>query len=111
MPNLKFLRSFLLLLLLKIAGTADNRRSDAGELESQVSVETSKGRRGPQPHSASQGRGDDVQLIGKNTFAMPRNVQTLGFPSRNKAQSEEAKEVEDENPKSNDEFRKMFLKG
>ncbi|KAL2477653.1 embryo defective [Forsythia ovata] len=84
---------------------------DRGEMDSEVSVETSKGRRGPQPQSASHRRGDDVQLKGKNTFAVPRNVRALGFPSRNKAQSEEAKEVGDEDPKSNDEFRKMFLKG
>ncbi|CAI9765278.1 unnamed protein product [Fraxinus pennsylvanica] len=93
----------------KTAGRSS--KFDRGEMNSEVSVESSKGRRGPQPQSAGQGHGDDVQLIGKNTFAMPRNVRALGFPSRDKPQSGEAKELGDENPKSNDEFRKMFLKG
>ncbi|XP_028762841.1 squamous cell carcinoma antigen recognized by T-cells 3 [Neltuma alba] len=48
--------------------------------------------------------GDNIQIKGKNTFAVPRNVRALGWTS-NKPKTEE-----DETPKSNDEFRKMFIK-
>ena len=37
---------------------------------------------------------------------MPRNVKPFGVPSTNS----KAREVEDEKPKSNNEFREMFLK-
>ncbi|KAI4296137.1 hypothetical protein L6164_036120 [Bauhinia variegata] len=49
--------------------------------------------------------GDNFQLKGKNTFAAPRNVRALGW-SANKPKTEEG----DETPKSNEEFRKMFVK-
>lgn len=52
----------------------------------------------------------DVELKGRNTFAVPRNVKPLGWSSRNKPQSDAVNKQEDENPKSNDEFRKMFMK-
>lgn len=56
--------------------------------------------------SAARKRGgDDVQIKGKNTFAVPRNVRALGWTA-NKPKTEEG----DEKPKSNDEFRKMFMK-
>ncbi|MED6206455.1 hypothetical protein PIB30_026784 [Stylosanthes scabra] len=41
----------------------------------------------------------------KNTFAVPRNVRPLGFTA-NRSKTEE----DDEKPKSNDEFRKMFIR-
>ncbi|MED6113486.1 hypothetical protein PIB30_071256 [Stylosanthes scabra] len=41
----------------------------------------------------------------KNTFAVPRNVKPLGFTA-NRSKTEE----DDEKPKSNDEFRKMFIR-
>ncbi|MED6158347.1 hypothetical protein PIB30_031977 [Stylosanthes scabra] len=41
----------------------------------------------------------------KNTFAVPRNVRPLGFTA-NRSKTEE----EDEKPKSNDEFRNMFIR-
>ncbi|ESQ54904.1 hypothetical protein EUTSA_v10024416mg [Eutrema salsugineum] len=47
-------------------------------------------------------RGNEVELKGKNTFAVPRNVKALGFTT--------PKPIADETPKSNDEFRNMFLK-
>ena len=47
---------------------------------------------------------DNIQLKGKNTFAVPRNVRPLGFTT-NKSKAEEG----DEKPKSNEEFRKMFI--
>ncbi|KAI9107339.1 hypothetical protein K1719_021727 [Acacia pycnantha] len=49
--------------------------------------------------------GDNIQIKGKNTFAVPRNVRALGW-TLNKPKAIE----EDETPKSNDEFRKMFIK-
>ncbi|KAH9750298.1 EMBRYO DEFECTIVE 140 [Citrus sinensis] len=70
------------------AGTSASKES---------SIETSK---------QSRGRGDSVQLKGKNTFAVPRNVRPLGFP----AIKPKTEEGEDLKPKSNDEFRKMFIK-
>lgn len=47
-------------------------------------------------------RGDEVEVRGKNTFAVPRNVKPLGFTT--------PKPSADETPKSNEEFRNMFLK-
>ena len=37
---------------------------------------------------------------------MPRNIKPLGVPSTNP----KVREVEDEKPKSNNEFKEMFLK-
>ncbi|KAL2593527.1 hypothetical protein AAZV13_12G135000 [Glycine max] len=48
---------------------------------------------------------DNIQLKGKNTFAVPRNVRPLGFTT-NKPKAEEG----DEKPKSNEEFRKIFIR-
>lgn len=47
-------------------------------------------------------RGNEVEMKGKNTFAVPRNVKPLGYTT--------PKPIADETPKSNDEFRNMFLK-
>ncbi|KAK7258271.1 hypothetical protein RIF29_23842 [Crotalaria pallida] len=54
---------------------------------------------------SSRKGGDSVQLKGKNTFAVPRNVRPVGFL----ANKPKAGVVGDEKPKSNDEFRKMFI--
>lgn len=90
-----------------MTGNAAKRINNAGKMDSQ---EASEGRRESQPQSSSSRHDDDVQLKGRNTFAVPRNVKPLGWSSRSKPQSDRAKELEDQNPKSNDEFRKMFLK-
>lgn len=66
------------------------------------SDDTSKGNV-KETKSANPG-GDNIQIKGKNTFAVPRNVRPLGWIS-NKPKNED-----DEKPKSNDEFRKMFIK-
>ena len=51
-------------------------------------------------------RVDNVPITGKNTFAVPRAVvKPLGWTA-NEPKTEEG----DEKPKSNDEFRKMFIK-
>lgn len=56
--------------------------------------------------SSSSKRHDRIQLKGKNTFAVPRNVRALGW-SANKPKTVEG---EEEKPKSNNEFREMLLK-
>ncbi|XP_031270571.1 uncharacterized protein LOC116128965 [Pistacia vera] len=58
------------------------------------------------PHSAANKRSVNIQLKGRNTFAMPRNVRPLDVPSTNS----KAREVEDGKPNSNYEFREMILK-
>ncbi|XP_047154535.1 squamous cell carcinoma antigen recognized by T-cells 3 isoform X2 [Vigna umbellata] len=55
--------------------------------------------------SSRKQENDNIQLRGKNTFAVPRNVRPLGFTA-NKPIAEEG----DEKPKSNEEFRKMFIR-
>ncbi|XXG39422.1 hypothetical protein AAC387_Pa01g0384 [Persea americana] len=61
---------------------------------------------GNAPPSVSHRRGGHVQLLGKNTFAMPRNVaRSLGGSS-----NDQTNEANDDKPKSNDEFRKMLFK-
>ncbi|PON82152.1 RNA binding protein [Trema orientale] len=60
----------------------------------------------PQPN-ARKPRVEHVQLKGKNTFAVPRNVAALNRT----AKKPETKEQDEEKPKSNDEFRKIFTKG
>lgn len=86
-----------------------NQTGFSGASALMESVEGSKESREPQApqYAAQKHRVDNVQLKGKNTFAVPRNVRALGMTS-NKPKTEKQ---EDENPKSNDEFRKMFLKG
>ncbi|XP_062176704.1 uncharacterized protein LOC133881712 isoform X2 [Alnus glutinosa] len=76
-----------------------------GGSASNESVETSKGPTHASQSAARKRGGDDVQIKGKNTFAVPRNVRALGWTA-NKPKTEEG----DEKPKSNDEFRKMFMK-
>lgn len=58
------------------------------------------------PSSVSHRRGGHVQLTGKNTFAVPRNV----VRARGGSSNEQKNEGDDDKPKSNDEFRKMLLK-
>ncbi|KAG2396416.1 uncharacterized protein HKW66_Vig0226910 [Vigna angularis] len=55
--------------------------------------------------SSRKQENDNIQLRGKNTFAVPRNVRPLGFTA-NKPIAEDG----DEKPKSNEEFRKMFIR-
>ncbi|KAK4438417.1 Squamous cell carcinoma antigen recognized by T-cells 3 [Sesamum alatum] len=88
-------------------GNAGKQINSAGKTDSQ---ETSNRKSESQPQSSRSRHDQDVQLKGRNTFAVPRNVKPLGWSSRSKPQSEGDEEQEDENPKSNDEFRKMFLK-
>ncbi|GKV31604.1 hypothetical protein SLEP1_g40281 [Rubroshorea leprosula] len=84
-------------------GFRKQTRVDGGSA-SKEDVESSK--EGGVSHSAGRRRGENIQLKGKNTFAVPRNVRALGWTANKPRTVEEG----DEKPKSNDEFRKMFLK-
>ncbi|KAB2028661.1 hypothetical protein ES319_D05G111700v1 [Gossypium barbadense] len=77
---------------------ASNQSGGPGRSVSKESGEDSKGSRGRK-------RVENIQLKGKNTFAVPRNVKPLGWTNK-----PGTREEEDEKPKSNDEFRKMFMK-
>ncbi|KAI3977266.1 hypothetical protein MKX01_009235 [Papaver californicum] len=82
-----------------------------GTLEDlKISTEHSKESGAPLPASATAvdyKQGDRLELKGKNTFAVPRNLaRHLGW-TKNVTKKEEEN---DEIPKSNDEFRKMLLK-
>nr|KJB70772.1 hypothetical protein B456_011G090800 [Gossypium raimondii] len=82
-----------------------NQSGIEGSSASKESVEISKGSSvAPQvPHSRKHF--ESIQLKGKNTFAVPRNVKPLGWTTSKPG----TKKEEDEKPKSNDEFRKMFM--
>lgn len=58
------------------------------------------------PSSVAHRRGGLVELKGKNTFAVPRNVARSILGSNNEQKNEQG----NDEPKSNDEFRKMLLK-
>ncbi|KAK3007837.1 hypothetical protein RJ639_014339 [Escallonia herrerae] len=85
-------------------GTSTEHEGKFAGHDSKASVHISEGTRGD----------DNVQLKGKNTFAVPRNVRPLGWTSKDKStlkpKPEGAVEGGDEAPKSNDEFRKMLIK-
>ncbi|XVF23161.1 hypothetical protein REPUB_Repub13aG0013400 [Reevesia pubescens] len=97
-----------------VAHTAPGRRENAsnqsgihGSSLSKESVEISKGPSVPQvPQTTARTHAENIQLKGKNTFALPRNVKPLGWTTNKPGTRKE----EDEKPKSNDEFRKMFIK-
>ncbi|KAF5449935.1 hypothetical protein F2P56_030331 [Juglans regia] len=83
---------------------AANQIDATGGSALNASAETSK-EASRAPQSASRRRGNvNIDITGKNTFAVPRNVKPLGW-SANKPETEG-----DEKPKSNDEFRKMFIR-
>lgn len=81
---------------LKITGADDDQNS-----RSQTSHSKDGG------GSLRKGSDDGVQLKGRNTFAMPRSVRPLGWTKTSGGPEEEAGI---EKPKSNEEFRKMFVK-
>ncbi|ONI22288.1 LOW QUALITY PROTEIN: hypothetical protein PRUPE_2G119000 [Prunus persica] len=84
------------------------KKEHARGSESRESAETSNGSRAHRALQSTHTRGsDNVQLRGRNTFATPRNILSLG-QTANKPKTEEQG---DEKPKSNDELRNMFLKG
>ncbi|KAL6545676.1 hypothetical protein OROGR_009550 [Orobanche gracilis] len=86
----------------------DGRSIRSGQGEKDSEEASSKGRKEEQ--SQSQSSSSDVQLKGRNTFALPRNVKPLiGRSTQSKPQSDGV-EKQEEHPKSNDEFRKMFIR-
>uniref|UniRef100_A0A1D1XXG4 Squamous cell carcinoma antigen recognized by T-cells 3 n=1 Tax=Anthurium amnicola TaxID=1678845 RepID=A0A1D1XXG4_9ARAE len=82
-----------------LAGGRGPRAPLAGNMNSEGNVDNSS--RTPVAHR----RGGHIQLTGKNTFALPRSVRPLGLSN----QESRPQEGED-NPKSNDDFRKMLMK-
>ncbi|XVE91288.1 hypothetical protein DITRI_Ditri20bG0141400 [Diplodiscus trichospermus] len=81
--------------------------SNQSGTESKESGEISKGSSIDNvSHPSAHKRVESIQLKGKNTFAVPRNVRPLGWT----ANTTRSREDGDEKPKSNDEFRKMFMK-
>lgn len=80
----------------------------AGKSESREPTQLSEGNKGT--HSDQELSEKKVQMKGKNTFAVPRNVRPLGYTSNINRKPDGAEEVADEQPKSNDEFRKMLLR-
>uniref|UniRef100_M1BUX2 Squamous cell carcinoma antigen recognized by T-cells n=2 Tax=Solanum tuberosum TaxID=4113 RepID=M1BUX2_SOLTU len=87
-------------------GDNADQTSESSKSDAKNSAEGSED--GFQP--SSHHRASNIQLKGKNTFAMPRAVRPLGWVDKDKPKPKESDSVEDENPKSNDEFRKMFIK-
>lgn len=82
-------------------------RSDPSKSRNQSGIRRNAEQVGAEQSSSSKGHETvGVQLKGKNTFAVPRNVRPLGFT----AIKPKSVEGEDETPKSNDEFRNMLLK-
>ncbi|KAJ4846914.1 hypothetical protein Tsubulata_010310 [Turnera subulata] len=93
---------------LKQDGNTSDPSGAGGDSASKGSVESTKENEPSQfPRSAARRLGDNIQLRGKNTFAVPRNVRPLGWA----ADKPKPAEGGDDNPKSNEEFRKMFIKG
>ncbi|KAL5171320.1 Squamous cell carcinoma antigen recognized by T-cells 3 [Glycine soja] len=83
---------------------ATNHSSQKGFVSKETD-DTHKGDVKDAKFSSRKPGNDNIQLKGKNTFAVPRNVKPLGFTA-NKLKAEEG----DEKPKSNEEFRKMFIR-
>lgn len=83
-----------------MTGAADKQPSEAQSSDSKDSSVSHK-------ETSQKHREEIVQLKGRNTFAMPRSLRPLGWTKTEPGGTEEAG---DEKPKSNDEFRKMFVK-
>ncbi|XP_023757425.1 uncharacterized protein LOC111905928 isoform X1 [Lactuca sativa] len=107
------------------AAVAKNKQTFLGKKLTIVRSDP-KGKRkvsfGDDRNSTKQGRGGDdtnsgehghkkVELKGKNTFAVPRNVRPLGWSFGNEPPSAATSTTEggDEKPKSNQELRDMLL--
>ncbi|KAH9627145.1 hypothetical protein KSS87_018385 [Heliosperma pusillum] len=75
--------------------------SDQAKLKTEDSSQASD-RSAAQSSSRKESGQDAIQLKGKTTFAVPRNVLIAKKPK--------AAQADDETPKSNSEFREMFLK-
>ncbi|XP_022940021.1 squamous cell carcinoma antigen recognized by T-cells 3 [Cucurbita moschata] len=89
----------------KGGGHTTDRASGGKTSESVSSAKPRKANE--QPPAERKDGGNKVELKGKNTFAVPRNVRALGWT----ADKPRTAEQEDEKPKTNDEFRKLYFKG
>ncbi|WJX26121.1 hypothetical protein P8452_15092 [Trifolium repens] len=78
---------------------SDKKGSLSKETEDTFMIDANDGK-----FSSRKPGSDNMQFKGKNTFAVPRNVRPLGYTA-NKPKAEEG----GEKPKSNEEFRKMFI--
>lgn len=86
---------------------ASDRRRHNWESASKEHVDTHNASGSQEaPQTATLKSEDNIQFKGKNIFAVPRNVRTLGLSANKLKTVDEG----DEKPKSNDEFRKMFIK-
>ncbi|KAL3597947.1 hypothetical protein D5086_009584 [Populus alba] len=86
---------------------ASDRRRHNWESASKEHVDTHNASGSQEASQTATLKSDDnIQFKGKNIFAVPRNVRTLGLSANKLKTVEEG----DEKPKSNDEFRKMFIK-
>ncbi|KAL8109467.1 hypothetical protein AgCh_025527 [Apium graveolens] len=91
-------------------------RSDPKQGRKEGSTKHGKSEAG-QPTQISEGNKDshsdqghtEKKVKGSNLF-LPRNVRPLGYTSNINTKSDGVGEVADEQPKSNDEFRKMLLR-
>ncbi|XP_058089960.1 uncharacterized protein LOC131236659 isoform X2 [Magnolia sinica] len=91
------------------AARGQGRRVASGSDHNNTAEEPAEGSKESVPRnttsSVSHRRGGHVQLVGKNTFALPRTLaRPLGWGKS------ELKNEGDDKPKSNDEFRNMLLK-
>lgn len=86
---------------------ASDRRRHNWESASKEHVDTHNASGSQEASQTATLKSDDnIQFKGKNIFAVPRNVRTLGLSANKLKTVDEG----DEKPKSNDEFRKMFIK-
>lgn len=99
-----------MLMGVKMAGEGAEQTTESSKPGAKDSAEGSKEGKGHQGQPSSHQWASNIQLKGKNTFAVPRTVRPLGWVDKDKPKSEETDATEDEIPKSNDEFRKMFIK-
>lgn len=97
--------NFIFTSLSSLLGRAADQTSTAGGSAPNESVESSGGVTEARQSANQKRGGDNIQLRGKNIFAVPRNVKPLGWTA-NALKTEEV----DEQPKSNEEFRKLFIK-
>ncbi|KAJ6937885.1 hypothetical protein NC652_012239 [Populus alba x Populus x berolinensis] len=83
---------------------ASDRRRHNWESASKEHVDTHNASGSQEASQTATLKSDDnIQFKGKNIFAVPRNVRTLGLSANKLKTVEEG----DEKPKSNDEFRKI----
>lgn len=94
-------------LLFSLVGGHSTDRAGGGKRFESRSSSKEPQKANEQPRGVRKHGGNNVELKGKNTFAVPRNVRALGWT----ADKPKTVEQDDEKPKTNDEFRKLYFKG